>query len=66
MQERPSRKYQRSPIRGKGLSIWLYPALRARIEAAAQRDNTSLSAIIVAVLTEKFLGSTEEQKEAAK
>ena len=63
--QQPSRRYQRNSPPGKGLSITLAPALRARIEAAATHGHTSLAAVIVAILNKHFGLTTETDEERA-
>jgi len=59
MQQQPPRRYQRNGQPGKGLTITLAPAMRARIEAAAATKHASLAAVIVAILNKHFGLSTE-------
>jgi len=59
MQQSPPRRYQRNSPRGKVLSVTLAPVLRARIEAAAEKDHRSLAAVIVAILNKHFGLNTE-------
>lgn len=65
MQQSPPRRYQRNSTRGKVLSIWLPPVVRARVETLADARNTSLSAIIVGILKRHFGFTTETDEEAA-
>lgn len=65
MQQSPPRRYQRNGQPGKGLTITLAPVLRARIEAAAEKDHRSLAAVIVAILNKHFGLNTETDEEAA-
>lgn len=61
------RRYQRNSPPGKGLTITLAPALRARIEreAVAQIPHVSLAAVIVAILKQHFGLTTEDEERAA-
>lgn len=47
------------------LSISLTPALAARARAAAERDGTSLSAVVVVALRERFERLDQDELDAA-
>ncbi len=64
MQQQP-RKYQRNAVRGKGLNIWIAPDLRARLDALAQEQHTSVSAVVIHIIKRFFGLVVDEDQEAA-